>query len=129
MGNTLSHGIRYCCCSFKINDIYFYIEDKDEHKCDIILNEQNEINGYIHNIPHPIFKGVGKSKNIQKFISLINHILHNISQLTEKNINSTIYVLENILKEFLNEDDINFHIKNFNEFLNKKLNVKSIKFF
>ena len=130
MGSSLTNS-SYCCCSNNIIGNFFSIENKNLNKCDIILTHQNDINGLITYHKIKILKEVEKKEGLEKFINILNYILDNINngKFLSKN-NSTFLKnnLEEILTEFLKEDEKFLYLKYFNEIVNNKYDFKAIFF-
>ena len=123
MGNSILNENLCCCFDKKILDIYFYLEDLDLDKCNIALIENYEINNEEKTSKDNSFKNIVKIKGLNKFIELINKIMHNFNHIPKENLSDVLKAFKNILSDILSLDEIKSYIKNINEFQDNCLNL------
>ena len=107
------------CCESGECDYTFEIEKKSNQN-NIILKGEKE------GTKRMIVEDVDIEDDFEEFIRIINIILNEINNLSEENIIVIKTGIRTVLSEILNEEKVNIHLKNFENFFKNKNNLDNI---
>ena len=127
MGNSTSEIDGCYCCSKKVIDTFFSLNELHYYKYDITLIQLYSNNGCVHQKEEKIINKIENIEGIIQFIDLINKILNNINKFTIENISDIKNIFNNFLSEFLTEKELMFYLSNINNIIQNNLDIKAIK--